>query len=41
MPKVVMYTTNMCPYCMRAKILLGISALLMKDTNILDLNNPM
>ena len=34
MPKVVMYTTNMCPYCVRAKILLGNKGVQVEELNI-------
>lgn len=34
MPHVVMYTTNMCPYCVRAKILLGNKGVKIEERNI-------
>lgn len=34
MPKVVMYTTNMCPYCVRAKQLLSHKGVAVEELNI-------
>lgn len=34
MPKVVMYTTNMCPYCVRAKLLLSQKGVTVEQLNI-------
>ena len=34
MPKVVMYTTNMCPYCVRAKLLLSHQGVPAEQRNI-------
>jgi len=34
MPKVVMYTTNMCPYCVRAKLLLSHKGVPVEQLNI-------
>ena len=34
MPKVVMYTTNMCPYCTRAKMLLKNKGVECEELNI-------